>query len=436
MATQNVRFYFGTQAKYDALTERNPLALYFIEDTKRLYKGDVLMATGADATSMASGLLSAEDYVELQKLIDAGTAVTLVPVDGSITIVDNQIGVQLSKEEGNLIAVKDDGLFVNVESLPIDSIVGLKDRLDAIEDAAIGGIRYKGSVATINDLPSDAMQGDLYEILEDGSEWCFNGEQWFEYGHTVDFSPVAGDGIEVDGRKVSVKIAEDSNGLVAVDGALMINLATADSAGAMSPEDKSFIDAIPSIYASKKFVQATCEQVKYEVDATPIGTLVNYGEKEIRIMCPADAEFVKQQVGAGGDANSYYMTFKTYAPNNDVVGYIEHLGDQVDSEILTNLSTDEYGRKYQPTWLALAKYNEASGSWTYYGANSTENKYIGWDYQIDWFDANGVMVASDAIRINLSNENCHNVIKPYYMNNYATIEQIEDLNNSFAWGEI
>lgn len=436
MATQNVRFYFGTQAKYDALTERNPLALYFIEDTQRLYKGDVLMATGAEATSMAAGLMSAEDYVEFQKLITAGPATTLVPVDGSISIVDNQIGVQLSKTEGNLIKVQDDGLFASVESLPIDSIVGLRERLESIENASIGGIHYKGSVATINDLPTDAVQGDLYEVLEDNSEWCFNGEQWFEYGHTVDFSPVAGDGIEVDGRKIAVKIAEQSNGLVAVDGALSIALATKDTAGAMSPADKAFIDSIPDTYASKKFVEATCEQVKYEISDIPYGTIVNYGEDEIRVMCPANAEFVKQNVGAGGDANSYYMTFKTYVPNDNVVGYIEHLGDQVDAEILTKFSTDEHGRRYQPSWLALAKYNEASDSWTYYGANSTESKYIGWDYQIDWYDANGVMIASDAVRINLSNEDCHNSIKPYYMNGYATIEQLEALEDVYSWGEI
>lgn len=436
MATQNVRFYFGTQAKYDALTERNPLALYFIEDTQRLYKGDKLMATGAEATSMAAGLMSAEDYVEFQKLIAAGPTTTLVPVDGSISIVDNKIGVQLSQTKGNLIAVQDDGLFASVESLPIKNIVGLTDRLEAIEKSSIGGIRYKGSVATVNELPADAVQGDLYEVLEDNSEWCFNGEQWFEYGHTVDFSTVAGAGIEVDGRKISVKIAEESNGLVAVDGALTIALATSDKAGALSAVDKAFIDSIPNTYASKKFVEATCKQVKYEISDTPYGTIVNYGDDEIRVMCPDNAEFVKQQVGVGGDANSYYMTFKTYVPNDNVVGYIEHLGDQVDDEILTNFSTDEYGRRYQPTWLGIAKYDESTGTWTYSGVNSTESKYVGWDYQIDWYDTNGVMVASDAIRINLSNENCHNNIIPYYMSKYATVDQIGALENVYSWGEL
>ena len=173
---------------------------------------------------------------------------------------------------------------------------------------------------------------------------------------------------------------------------------------------------------SKVEAKATYEKIKYEITNTPTGTLVDYRDKEIRVMVPAGAKFTKQNVGAGGDANCYYMTFKTYAPSDDVVGYVEHLGDQVDAEILNSFSIDEYGRRYQPTWLSLAKYDEATDTWTYYGKNSTVNKYIGWNYQIDWYDANGVMVASDCIRINLSNEDCHHVVEPYYMAN--TVKEV------------
>lgn len=168
---------------------------------------------------------------------------------------------------------------------------------------------------------------------------------------------------------------------------------------------------------SKVEARAAYEKIKYEITDVPTGTLVDYREKEIRVMVPAGAQFVKQAVGAGGDSNNYYCTFKTYAPNDNVVGYIEHLNGKVDSEILTNFSVDQYGRRYQPTWLALANYDEATNKWSYYGEKSTVNKYIGYDYQIDWYDANGVVVESEKIRINLSNENCHSNIEPFYMAN-------------------
>lgn len=172
------------------------------------------------------------------------------------------------------------------------------------------------------------------------------------------------------------------------------------------------------------------DSVKYKILDAPIGTLVDYFDKEIRVMCPADAVFAKQSVGTGGDPNCYYVTLKTYAPD-DANGYIEHLGNQVDAEILTDLKTDEYGRKYQLTWLGIAKYDEASDSWNYYGKNSTTQKYIGWDYQIDFFDDNGVMIESDCVRINLSNEQCHSTVEPYYVSSInatidAKIEQIEE----------
>lgn len=158
----------------------------------------------------------------------------------------------------------------------------------------------------------------------------------------------------------------------------------------------------------------THEKVKYEITDIPIGTLVDYRDDEIRVMCPIDTEWHLQNVGAGGDSNTYYITFKTYFPNEDVIGYIEHLNDQSDAEILTSYKTDEYGRKYQPTWLGVAKYDVESDTWTYLGASSDEKEYIGWNYRIDWFNADGVLIASDSIRINLSNEDCHYAIKPYY----------------------
>ena len=55
----------------------------------------------------------------------------------------------------------------------------------------------------------------------------------------------AGCGIEIIDNKISVKLADTTHGLVAVNGALTLHLATQDSDGAMSKEDKAFIDTIP-----------------------------------------------------------------------------------------------------------------------------------------------------------------------------------------------
>lgn len=159
---------------------------------------------------------------------------------------------------------------------------------------------------------------------------------------------------------------------------------------------------------------------KYEISSTPQGTLINHFDGEIRVMCPKNTLWQAQNVGANGNPNMYYMSFKAYAPAG-AVGFKE--GDRgviIDKYYDFNddfAGTDAYGRNYSICWLALAMYNESSNSWTYFGANSNSSKYIGWDYVVEWYDANGDVMAYDNIRINLSNEDCHYISKPYYMNN-------------------
>ena len=459
----NVRFYsVKLKETYLALEPKDKLALYWIAETSELYKGDQIFGTGALATKNAAGLLSAEDKAKLDELVAASGSLNLTAVDGTIKLADivggKSIGVAVSTQQGNALVAVEDGLFVPVaQEVVVPEYAIEKQAVD--EDGSVsyklkrtvdGESTYVGDVINIGKdmvlqsatLETVVMADVPYVGAEVGDPYIDMAFNDASASHI--YVPVkglvdtysAGDGIEIVDGKVSIKLADDANGLHFVDGALSLSLATKDAAGALSPVDKAFIDNIPEVYATKEFVKETAVQVKYDISATPEGTLVNYGEKEIRIMCPANAEFAKQNVGTGGDPNTYYMTFKTYVPDENVVGYREHLGDQVDSEILTDLKTDEHGRRYQPTWLGLAKYDEATGEWAYYGAKSSINKYIGWDYQIDWYDANGVMVASDSIRINLSNENCHNSIEPYYMNGYATVEQVEALNEAYTWGEL
>ena len=42
------------------------------------------------------------------------------------------------------------------------------------------------------------------------------------------------------------------------------------------------------------------------------------------------------------------------------------------------------------------------------------------------------MIASDSIRINLSNEDCHSVIEPYYMAGYTTDAELDEVKETIA----
>ena len=97
MAT-NVKFYFTNDlAKYNALETKDPFSLYFIEDEatgyKALYKGENWMAVGSDASTLASGLMSASDKQKLDDLVDSGGGISnLQAVDGSLVITDGADG--------------------------------------------------------------------------------------------------------------------------------------------------------------------------------------------------------------------------------------------------------------------------------------------------------------------------------------------------------
>lgn len=291
------------------------------------------------------------------------------------------------------------GMLENIDKALLDGLVDSYDILfmkDAKGNPHIGWIDANGEKVVLDNgndnivvvkeesLPESGETGKVYIFREDGYFW--NGSEFINFCKPTDVSALAAE----------IAKKADASALSDVEAA-----AKAYTDGKV----ESAVEAAMSEHLVKRYI----------IEDVPAGTLVDYFDKEIRIMCPADAEFAKQSVGAGGNPNNYYMTFKTYAPSDDVVGYIEHLGDQADPEILTDLKTDKYGRKYQPTWLSLAGYDESTDTWTYRGKNSSTEKYVGWDYQIDWYNADRVMVKSDSVRINLSNEDCHNTIEPYYV---------------------
>lgn len=195
----NVRFFnVKLLETYLALEHKDQAALYFIQDAQRLYQGDKLIGVGAEASEVAAGLLSAEGYAKLQQLI------VTVPT--------------------------------------------IEERLASVEGAVVGGVHYKGSVPTVEDLPANAAQGDMYEVEADGSEWVFNGEKWFEYG-TAHFVPVAGDGIAVAGSTISVKLSADENNSVVIgsDGGLFVAEHECD----FTAEEKAQLSTIPMMYVTE-----------------------------------------------------------------------------------------------------------------------------------------------------------------------------------------
>lgn len=421
----------GTKQTYLGLQSRSSNALYFCTDTKELFKGDDLYSDGVRLVASydllpgfavaADGILyfcedSGCGYVlnterdawlkviygvdnETIEVSESGLmAVKAVPVAKVAGLEDELKRIEAIAvagtdpapiatadvagvvKPGAEMAVAADGTL-SLTAVAIEKVTGLEDRLAAIEQAAIGGVHYRGAVETIDALPADAKQGDLYEVRADNSEWCFNGEKWIEYGKTVE--------IDLSG------------------------------------------------YAEKDEVRDIAELVKFEISSKPEGTLVKYSEDEIRVMCPENTEWKHQAVGATGNSNMYYMGFKAYAPDG-AVSFKESDNGVIEDEMFTFddefAGTDAYGRNYSIVWLPLASYSSETDSWSYYGKLSSADRYIGWDYAVEWYNADGVMIGSDAIRINLSNEACHNVSVPYYVSSLR--KSIEAAEEAISWSNM
>lgn len=76
---------------------------------------------------------------DMDELLAAGIP-NFAPVDSSILIQKSDddstsIGVRISSADGNVLSLKDDGLYVKVDMVSIKSVSGLEDRLQNIEDS-------------------------------------------------------------------------------------------------------------------------------------------------------------------------------------------------------------------------------------------------------------------------------------------------------------
>ena len=166
-------------------------------------------------------------------------------------------------------------------------------------------------------------------------------------------------------------------------------------------------------------------QRKYEVSGVPEGTLVKYFDNEVRVMCPKDAEFHKQNVGAGGSPNRYYMNFTMFAPEGAVTFREGTQGMTAEELVLEDeLRTVVNGKR--TIWLSLAVFDEATGEWTYRGDESTVDRCIGWNVLVEWYDAEGKVITRDSFRVNIANENCFDSVIPLYREGLANKEFVKE----------
>lgn len=260
-------------------------------------------------------------------------------------------------------------------------------------------------VIVVDSLPETGIAGSIYVFGEEAYIW--NGEKFVNLCKPTDVGELKDQLAALEEKDIAIE-------------AEIAAKANAEDVAASVKQAKTDAIAESNAYADKKAESAidVCIPEKFEITNVPVGTLVDYRDKEIRVMVPANAQWVKQSVGSTGNANMYYMGFKAYAPEGAVSFKEGDRGVIVDKMFTFDddfAGTDEYGRNYSICWLALASYDATSDAWSYFGKGSSTEKYIGWDYVVEWYNADGIVIAYNHVRINLSNEDCHYSTEPYYM---------------------
>lgn len=254
---QNVRFIQTTKQKWLNKDTHDPAALYFCVDTGELFKGNVLFTEGIKIVPTRNDLPSFE-----------------CAADGVVYfIAETKSGFMISPDRTEWLQtiyapVTDAYTIPEEEMYTTVTTVGAVRDIEAkiyqkIEEISVGG--------TTNLTPVDGsliIKDNTIDIgisAEPGNALTKKADGLY-VGTSTSGNYAAGLGLQLVDGTFSVKLAENAHGLVAVDGALAINLATKDSDGAMSKEDKVFLDTLKEIdfsnkYATKDEVQSVRESV-------------------------------------------------------------------------------------------------------------------------------------------------------------------------------
>lgn len=276
--------------------------------------------------------------------------------------------------------------------------------LDSDTEPKIGWIDAKGNpvivsngddeVASVDALPESGEAGKIYIYQNEGYVWDAAESQFVAISKPADLTALE--------EQIAAK---------------------ADAAEVNAQIEATLVEHLGKIAA-------------YKVADAPDGTIVNYLDKEVRVMVPSNHQWELRQSGENADQTAYYIGVKAYAPE-DAASFKEDMKRVIEDETMYYFEGNDYagieddGRKFSIIWLPVAAYDSETDTWTYHGADSTEEKYVGWYYSVEWYDADGEMIASDCIRINLANEDCFGMPKPYYVSdavksaNAYTDEQIE-----------
>lgn len=152
-------------------------------------KIDLLLVNKVD--KIDGKTLSSNDYTSEEK-----TKLSGISNGAQVNIIE---GIQVA---GNTISPVNKIINIPVATQSSPGVMNINDKkkLDSIDMSLIytkneidqklvGAMCFKGTKETFSSLPSTGnLTGDVWHIIEDGSEWAWNGSAWEELGVIIDLS--------------------------------------------------------------------------------------------------------------------------------------------------------------------------------------------------------------------------------------------------------
>ena len=154
---------------------------------------------GGEETAADHPILSqdADNVLDILKNIEAEIVSAQSAITETVSIADFEAAVNdLEAAQQDIIDLQD-----NVADLQ-DDVADIKDTISAITadldnvytkdeiDGKIAGVwHFKGEEESVEDLPNNAENGDVYQVGD--KEYAWNGEEWVELGFTLDLSSYA-----------------------------------------------------------------------------------------------------------------------------------------------------------------------------------------------------------------------------------------------------
>ena len=171
---------------------------------------------------------------------------------------------------------------------PLATKEELNEAIEEVKEEVAGAFHFKGKVDTVADLDdiTDPEQGDVYEVLENSSEFAWNGSEWVELGSIFDLSEYLTKE-EGDARYDSIGSAASAE--TSAKAYADSNFDAKGSADAALIEAKNYAD---ENFDNKGAADAAYDSAKYYADTADQATLVDakdYADEHFDVIGSAEA---------------------------------------------------------------------------------------------------------------------------------------------------